>query len=209
MCVIIVCESRLPTEAEIRNSDAANPHGCGLAWVHRQRVRWMKGLSADDLLPTIRKRAIRLPVVLHFRWASVGGLSPALTHPFPIGKGNARNGTADAVLFHNGTVKQYRTYAALVGAEVGGDESDTLAIARVLAKIPRSRWAGFLETLEGNRWVIMTQRKIEVIGDFMSRDGLLASNSSPWRETTPGCIIPAVRGATGPIARWLQQKWRK
>ena len=109
MCVILVCpENVRPDRATIDACHAANPHGAGVAWREDGVVRWLKGLEPDELERWVNE----LPgeIVIHFRWASVGEVTPKLCHPFPISsKATTRlSGHARAVLFHNGTWSQWR-----------------------------------------------------------------------------------------------------
>ena len=87
MCVIAICRDRDLTVDEVTRMDAANPHGIGVAWASRDKerrpvVRFAKNLSVGEtlaLLPSLPK-----PYIVHFRFASVGGITPELCHPFPI-----------------------------------------------------------------------------------------------------------------------------
>src|SRR5262245_36381632 len=144
MCVIAICKTRHLTSLEIEVMNAANPHGIGVAWARKKRgvVEWAKNLSvaqATRLLPTLR-----LPYIVHFRLASVGGISPELCHPFPMQKVPdvaLRGRTKRGVLFHNGTWGKWLTGFDVVkeiGA-VNGDAtpagwSDSRVMAALAAK---------------------------------------------------------------------------
>ena len=79
-----------------------------MAWRRNGRVHWLKNASVSDLLRELPK--IRGEVVIHFRWASVGGVDARLCHPFPVTPmaNVSLSGDADAVLFQNGTWQGYR-----------------------------------------------------------------------------------------------------
>ena len=79
MCVILVCPANVRPDRETLDAcHKANPHGAGVAWRDGDRVRWSKGLEPDGLEPLIGT----LPgeIVIHFRWASVGEVTPKLCH---------------------------------------------------------------------------------------------------------------------------------
>ena len=89
MCVILVCPPKVrPAAATLYACHAANPHGAGVAWRENGKVRWLKNLGPGKLMMKFKE----LPpgeVVVHFRWASVGGSgwrSPGETRIQPRGR---------------------------------------------------------------------------------------------------------------------------
>jgi len=102
MCVILCANERRLTPQMVEDANRANPDGLGLAWIERGAVRWRKGLSLRDAKDIVTD--VPVPYVLHARWATVGGVTPALCHPFPINlqMSPALTGRARSVLFHNG-----------------------------------------------------------------------------------------------------------
>ena len=178
MCVILVCpdETKRPDRAVLDACHDANPHGAGVAWREDGRVRWMKNLEPDDLdalLPELPGE-----VVVHFRWASVGGVDADLCHPFPVTRKAETDlfGSAKAVVFQNGTWTAYdealRRLASGHRRKLpAGPMSDTRAAAlcahvhgrRVLSKLP-------------GRWVWMDGTQTRLYGDWENHRGMLASN---------------------------------
>jgi predicted glutamine amidotransferase len=79
-----------------------------VAWREDGEVRWMKGLEPDELETLIA--GLPGEIVIHFRIASVGEVTPRLCHPFPVTvcATTRLSGHARAVLFHNGTWSQWR-----------------------------------------------------------------------------------------------------
>lgn len=103
MCVILLCQENRPSEEMIEKAYNRNSDGAGLAWREGDEVVWKKGLNVAQI--TDLAMTVPLPYVLHFRIASVGGVHPALTHPFPIEEEDdlALEGrTRGHVIFHNG-----------------------------------------------------------------------------------------------------------
>ena len=138
MCVAIIGYNGKPTAKELENCAAHNADGAGLAWIDGGVVQYRRGLTLDGvkgLLPDIP-----LPYLLHFRFASIGGKDASLTHPFPVTADpdpdpSPMEGTAPAVLMHNGTWNGYRGMLAYAVVDGHGDKaprgplSDTRAMA--------------------------------------------------------------------------------
>jgi hypothetical protein len=72
-----------------------NPDGMGLMWAERDRVVGSKGdMTFDELVDSLdfygfldeKKETVKAgrAVVIHFRWATHGGISRPNTHPFPL-----------------------------------------------------------------------------------------------------------------------------
>src|SRR5947209_8400141 len=103
MCVILVCPPNVrPTREVLRACEESNPHGAGVAWREEDgRIHWRKNLSAVQVECLLRE--LSGGVVIHFRWASVGGVNERLCHPFPINQTASLKlaGRAKSVLFHN------------------------------------------------------------------------------------------------------------
>ena len=174
MCVILVCpENVRPDRATLDACHEANPHGAGVAWREDGVVRWNKGLDPDELERLIAE----LPgeIVIHFRWASVGEVTPKLCHPFPVSaKANTRlSGQARAVLFHNGTWSHWReTMHRMPRHRIpDGLLSDT----RVAASLVDLSGMDTLDQLPG-RWVFFERDFTELFGDWRKWRGMKVSN---------------------------------
>jgi len=108
MCVILICPQNVRPKSEVLYAcHDANPHGAGVAWREGGRVRWQKNLSTGELVTLLKM--LEGEVVIHFRWASVGGVDARLCHPFPVTPkaSTSLSGMAETVLFHNGTWSGY------------------------------------------------------------------------------------------------------
>lgn len=127
MCVILVCPKNVrPDRTTLEACHAVNPHGAGVAWREGGEVRWSKGLSVEELEALLPE----LPgeIVIHFRWASVGEMTPRHCHPFPVTRFSTTrlSGHARAVLFHNGTWSDWkRTLHRMPRRELNGPLSDS------------------------------------------------------------------------------------
>ena len=173
MCVILVCPAKIRPDRETLDAcHKANPHGAGVAWRDGDRVRWSKGLDPDELEPLIA--GLSGEIVVHFRWASVGEVTPKLCHPFPItASATTRlSGHARAVLFHNGTWTDWREMLRrMPGGRVAGLLSDT----RVAASLVDLCGIDALERLPG-RWVFFERDFTELLGDWQRWRGMKVSN---------------------------------
>lgn len=197
MCVILIADTARPTGGELTAAWTANPHGGGAAWIEGDRVHWRKGLSLGEM----RRLAARLPMpyVLHFRWASVGAIVPALTHPFPYnGRLAMRGKTKQGVLFHNGT---WTTWEPILGAMLrveglarpAGPWSDTRAMAWLVGQVGDE----FLDRVvpeDLNRTVLFTPDGAVYRGRGWAdlRTGLLASNTYFLRPKRQAPTLPRV-----------------
>jgi len=173
MCVILVCPKKArPDRATLDACHKANPHGAGVAWRQDGAVRWSKGLDVDelhDLLPELPGE-----IVIHFRWASVGEVTPVLCHPFPVTKraSTRLKGHARAVLFHNGTWSDWRkTLHRMPRREFRGPLSDT----RVAASLVDLCGVDVLDRMPG-RYVFYERDFTEVFGDWFHWKGMRVSN---------------------------------
>jgi hypothetical protein len=214
MCVAIVVESDSgPSERDMFLMDAENPHGVGVAWALGDLVRYKKGLTwqqAHELL-----KAIPRPALLHFRWATHGGLDRAMTHPFPLGrkalKTRKLNGAAKAVLIHNGVWRDYTKFApkgtdldrwsdtavaAYAAGEYGEDILEFVDWATAVARAPgggrldvtlRGNW----EEYEGNHYSNLLWRPTRKPRIRVTPSGGLEFLQDEWTEYFDRSIQPS------------------
>ena len=179
MCVILVCPPKVrPSDEILRACHEANPHGAGVAWREGNRVHWRKNLKVGLVAHLIREFIGE--VVIHFRWASVGGVNPRLCHPFPVSRkaGLAFHGKTKAVLFHNGTWGGWEEaldrLVSLGGHDdIDGPMSDTRAAAVVVDHLGRH----VLDRLPG-RWVLFGMKETQLYGEWEEFKGMKVSNTN-------------------------------
>ena len=154
----------------------ANPHGAGVAWRQDGMVRWQKNLGPEEVANVIG--GLDGELVIHFRWASVGGVNPQLCHPFPVNRGASTKleGKAGRVLFHNGTWSGHKSALEFVEGkqkrEVGGPMSDSRVIALL---VDHMRDNSVLQHLEG-RFVLYSAKTTKFYGDWRTWGGMRVSN---------------------------------
>lgn len=178
MCVILVCPPRVrPTDQILRACHEANPHGAGVAWRDNAKVHFRKNLKVGQVARLIRET--KGEVVIHFRWASVGGVHPRLCHPFPISS-TARlslEGKTKAVLFHNGTWGGWEeALGRLVELEPHDDLDGPMSDSRAAAVLANHFGPSVLEKLPG-RWVFMNVRGTKLFGQWEEFRGMRVSNT--------------------------------
>jgi len=118
MCIIIIKQKNQVMPREVaKNSAKINPHGLGIVWLDTFEVTYHKS-SEYELIVTDR------PFIAHFRYATIGEISKANTHPFVCGQNK------DELLMMNGTIKGYGNFKM----------TDTEDLAIQLGSTPRHSW---------------------------------------------------------------------
>jgi len=182
MCLIIVADTARPTDTEIREAHLSNSDGIGIAYraPDDPLVTWVKGLTPTQAIELTA--SIPLPFIIHFRWATHGGTSPLLCHPFPVSRnvGVTLTGHAKELLFHNGVWDehvQFRQKAAL-----RGPVSDTRIMAYVL-------WREGVTNREGVALQIADQAgKLALFtSEGITRYGTWLQGKASEADTTAGC----------------------
>jgi hypothetical protein len=185
MCVIAVCaeEGIRPTSDQVRRMWHHNDHGGGVAWREEGKVIWRKGLTLEEMLEYAE--TMPFPNILHFRIASIGGRRPELTHPFVVADQFEQSleltGESDrGVVFHNGHWADWHD-ALLAGSQRAKEEVPRghWSDSRAMAWLFRYYGMGFLDTLAGQRTVVLTPTRLDFgIGDgWYKKDGIWFSNS--------------------------------
>lgn len=196
MCLIIVADSARPSASEIQGASLYHSDGIGVAYrqPNDRLVTWQKGLSAEeaiDLVPTLP-----LPFVVHFRWATHGGTSPLLCHPFPVSRnvGITLTGAARELLFHNGVWSEHVQFERR--ARLRGPVSDTRVMAYVLWREGQDERAGVATQLasQAGKLALFTPDGITRYGSWEAGDGV--------GDTTEGCYYSNLQHC------WTMPKWK-
>lgn len=192
MCVIMCYEDDFPKLETLKSAEDMNSDGGGMAWISKKDgfVHWKKGIKATEMMDLIEKKKIQLPIIIHFRIATVGGSGKELTHPFPIDEGveNKMKGKADSVLFHNGTWTDWRKTClkTIIQQKVEfprGYWSDSRALAWLTSRYG----TGFLNLVTSSKIAVLTKNGIEKYSDgWTTVDGAICSNSHFERSFTYG-----------------------
>ncbi len=179
MCVAIYKPAGIETPSldALKQCWDANPDGAGFALrtdgeysieIHKGYMTWKSFVTA------YKKYLVDYSgdLLLHFRIATHGGISPGLTHPFSLTKDvkllKHTNVRTNCALIHNGMLP------------IESDEgSDTMEFCRRLAPFHQNIPAA-LNLIEGmagnNKIAVMTRDKVHLFGEWECIDGVYFSN---------------------------------
>lgn len=195
MCVICVSHKgiRQPNGDELRNMWAANPHGAGYMFVKDGVVEIHKGfMEYRDYIRSIEGENFTDDdtVVYHFRISTQAGITPEMTHPFPLSDELEDMKLLDCQcsvgIAHNGIIRLTSCKDA--------EYSDTALfiteylpmLIRDTADITDKRVKKTIKALADSKLVLLNGNgDVAIIGDFWANDsGLLFSNKSflPTRD---------------------------
>jgi len=171
MCVIAVYDKNYPKLEDLESMELMNSHGGSLAWRENGMIRYVKNIKAKEIMDIIEVQKIQLPLIIHFRIASVGSVSPELCHPFPISSEVELNlsNTSQAVLFHNGTWAEWSDYLIRVCiAKNIHAPNDKISDSRVMAWLAFHYGYNFLASVidKSDKVVIFTPTEIMRLGSF-------------------------------------------
>lgn len=188
MCVIAVSEvgARQPSTDVLRAMWDHNPHGAGYMFADGNMVHIHKGfMNWEEFESSVSAMQFNSsdPVVYHFRIATQAGISPAMTHPFPLVKDLRKHRlTLNVCKFgvaHNGII-------TLTSDRTETKYSDSsLFISRYLTRLIRSERdmqdpdvLDMIYLLARSKFAIMSgSGRIATVGDFYEQPGkILVSN---------------------------------
>ncbi len=180
MCVAIYKpkKTNLPSLEILKQCWDANPDGAGFALrtegeyaieIHKGYMTWKQFVTAYEKYYLADFTG---DLLLHFRIATHGGISPGLTHPFSLTKDvkllKHTNVKTNYALIHNGMLP------------IESDEgSDTMEFCRRLAPLYQNIPAA-LELIQGmvgnNKIAVMTRDKVHLFGEWETIGGVYFSN---------------------------------
>jgi hypothetical protein len=192
MCVISVSlKGTKFSERDLKKMWESNPHGAGVAWIEKRgRVRVVKGLMRLDDLMEVYESIPEVMHAIHFRLRSAGEILPQLTHPFKVDSVDLQRlkYTAKAVLFHNGTVSDWRSlFLSVLSSFRKKDREKILALESVsdtyVISLLVNRF-GFqiIKHLDvGGKWLIFKSEPVFYgFWDEDKKNGFVYSNMS-WK----------------------------
>lgn len=182
MCVIIYKpEKKYLNDVDLEYAWASNPDGAGIAYrANNGGFKVIKGLMEyEDFLNTLLDIEDK-ELVIHFRYATHGKKIPEQTHPFAVSrntinaKAYSRERTFQSLLFHNGVISEFGNKKY----------SDTLEFtSTVLAYLPDTQTKCKVLEMIGDKFVLLENNKIYLIGNFQKEDGVYYSNLH-WKNIT-------------------------
>jgi hypothetical protein len=158
----------------------------------------MKGFEPEELTSLVEM--LTGEIVIHFRWASVGEVTPRLCHPFPVTAcaTTRLSGHACAVLFHNGTWRAWRDTLIRMPRHRAPD--GLLSDSRVAASLVDLCGMDVLDRLPG-RYVFYERDFTALFGHWHNWRGMQVSNlnftshlNTPSRTHQPLLDLPDTCG---------------
>jgi len=189
MCVAIYKPENVQTPSldTLEKCWEANPDGAGFALctggdkyaieIHKGYMTWKQFKAAFE---KYRLADFAGDMLLHFRIATHGGISPGNTHPFSL-TGDVKllkhtNVRTNYALIHNG----------ILPIKPSGDISDTMEFCRRLAPLYQNIPSAFnlIEGMAGNNKIaVMTRERVHLFGDWQCVEGVYFSNLLwDWQE---------------------------
>lgn len=185
MCVIVYKKRgyNIPDKKFLYRCWTANPNGAGFAYNDNKSVHFVKGFETfKDFYNTLMQidlteKLKNKDLIMHFRIATSGGVTPQKTHPFEICTSYKRmerlQGTCKSAFFHNGIISEFasakysdtQNFNAMILANVKDIEHQP-ALVDYLAKINESRFA------------IITKNNVLLGGDYLIDSNMLVSNKN-------------------------------
>ena len=182
MCVAIYKPEgvKTPSLEVLKQCWDANPDGAGFALftggdkyaieIHKGYMTWKQFKAAFEKYHLANFAG---ELLLHFRIATHGGISPGNTHPFSL-TGDVKllkhtNVRTNYALIHNG----------ILPIKPEGDISDTMEFCRRLAPLYQNIPSAFnlIEGMAGNNKIaVMTREQVHLFGQWECIDGVYFSN---------------------------------
>lgn len=194
MCIIVAKpkNTKMVEESVLKNCWENNSDGAGFMYAVNNRVYIQKGFMTYKSFKRALKRLgdvyslDEIPLVMHFRISTQGGVNPQNTHPFPISANiseltNTKSSSSLGGMAHNGVIPSFsyrkgiQTYSdtllfvkeAVTQLVHKPSDLNLKPVQEALDKIAQSKLS-FL-TPDGN---------IQLIGSFNYNDGVAFSNYS-------------------------------
>ena len=189
MCIICVSPAgvKQPSVNTLRTMFYRNPHGAGYMAAREGKVIIHKGfMDFDSFLRAVRSEHFTKDdsVVYHFRISTQAGVSPEMTHPFPLSNQPHRMRDLDLTcrcgIAHNGIIR-------LTTDPTNTEYSDTAIfitdyLARLIhrpADLRNQDLLDHIHDLARSKFAIMdASGYVATIGEFIEDHGLLFSNNS-------------------------------
>ena len=189
MCVAIYKPENVQTPSldTLKKCWEANPDGAGFALltggdkyaieIHKGYMTWKQFKAAFE---KYRLADFAGDMLLHFRIATHGGISPGNTHPFSLTKDvkllKHTNVRTNYALIHNG----------ILPIKPKGDISDTMEFCRRMAPLYQNIPSAFnlIEGMTGNNKIaVMTRERVHLFGQWECVKGVYFSNLLwDWQE---------------------------
>lgn len=189
MCIICVSPKgvRQPTVGTIHTMFQRNPHGAGYMCIHDNKVFISKGyMNERAFIDVIKHEHFTAddPVVYHFRISTQAGVTPEMTHPFPLSRRRSDMKALDVFcrcgVAHNGIIRLTSDASNKEYSDTAIFITDYLAdLIQQPSDLHNPTMLRLIKRLAGSKLAIMEETgEITTIGDFIDLGGLKFSNGS-------------------------------
>jgi hypothetical protein len=188
MCIVIYKPANIEIPVQqLRNSFVNNPHGAGFMWLEGDKVRGSKGyMSLDRLLKSLEglnflkdgKLNSEFDMVLHFRFATHGGISAGKCHPFPASKDEDdlhllewehTHGVA-----HNGIISNYAEKGL---SDTQGFIKQVLSDKELLTDLGNKTVLKLLANITvGSKFIVFSPTNVILLGSWLKDNEVYYSN---------------------------------
>ncbi len=183
MCIIVAKPAGVD-KPDMETCFNTNPDGAGFMFVRDNKVQIRKGLMTyPAFCVALDREALTAadPVVYHFRIATAGGITPGLTHPFPVSTNRKKllsyDTDSEIAVAHNG----------IITINHKKNESDTMCfVSSILAdpvitdNLSNNAIQAMVESFIGRSKlsIMYNTGKIDLIGDWIQAGEVWYSNTS-------------------------------
>lgn len=209
MCLIVAKPKGipLPKRKQMEQWFNTHPDGFGLAFLHDNKVRILKGAMKFKQVRKLLKKMSHclgktnpndVDIIFHFRQATSGTIQPKNCHPFPITSKKEEleslDVLTDCALAHNGIILDYSLASKQIKLLGQSEKTDTQEfIEGYLVGLGDSLWNPFVQKLiQGyteSRFALLSSRGITYIGDFLEEEGYKYSNGG-YKLEKQGYTLP-------------------
>lgn len=187
MCIIVVHDVGVEANKEhLRNCSTSNPDGMGFMYqdFKTKSVVIRKGfMTFDEFYEAYSKLSTKVARAAHFRIATSGRVCKETTHPFPLTDNykdyEKLEFSSDYGVMHNGII----TWCT-PNARLAAQYSDTMIFLKEYLYPMRNElfaqpiFDNFILQATSSKFVVMTPRKVKLIGSFIKEEGAYYSNST-------------------------------
>lgn len=203
MCIIIAKKQGLliPKKSTLQTCFENNPDGAGYMFTLHNKViirkgyTTFKGFYKDLMRDTFKYNLKNKNVVMHFRIATSGGVTPAKTHPFPLSNDindlNKLDVLCNIGIAHNGVFYNY-TYDKTLSDTQNYIKDFLYNIQQLCTDFLHNENAEALinNSLNYSKLAILNASGLHTFGSFIEDEGVLYSNDSYKRERYKATTTP-------------------
>jgi hypothetical protein len=184
-------EDEYPKKDMLDSAEALNKDGGGFSWIDSAKgtVRWEKGMhvTSQFIMDTIERENVQLPIIIHFRIATHGGVNNELCHPFAVSAENNEDleptgQDTEGVLFHNGVWSDWNSVAmkVLLNDKETKLPSGNFSDSRMMAWLIRHLGNNYLQLID-EKVALMTPNGIIRYGKGWSMEGKVDCSNTHWK----------------------------